>query len=91
MESRSRAADVKFNYELYIDPETPTAYAESFRQVKSVETPDPYTFIAHYDKPYAPALLSWGMPVHPKHLLEGVDITKSPLARKPVGTRPLCF
>ncbi len=85
------AADVKFNYELYIDPETPTAYAESFRQVKSVETPDPYTFIAHYDKPYAPALLSWGMPVHPKHLLEGVDITKSPLARKPVGTGPYVF
>lgn len=82
------SADVKFNYELYIDPKTPTAYAESFNQVTSVEAPDPYTFIVHYDKPYAPALISWGMPVHPKHLLEGQDVTKSPLARKPVGTGP---
>lgn len=82
------AADVKFNYELYVDPKTPTAYAESFKQVTGVEVPDPYTFVVHYDKPYAPALISWGMPVHPRHLLEGNDITKSPLARKPVGTGP---
>ncbi|SHI57933.1 peptide/nickel transport system substrate-binding protein [Malonomonas rubra DSM 5091] len=82
------SADVKFNYELYVDPKTPTAYAESFRQVTRVEAPDPYTFIAYYDKPYAPALISWGMPIHPKHLLEGQDVTKSPLARNPVGTGP---
>lgn len=82
------SADVKFNYELYVDPKTPTAYAESFKQVTSVETPDPYTVIVRYDKPYAPALISWGMSVHPKHLLEGQDITKSSLARHPVGTGP---
>lgn len=85
------AADVKFTYELYIDPKTPTAYAESFRQVTSVETPDEYTFIVHYDTPYAPALLSWATLIHPKHLLEGQDVTKSPLARKPVGTGPYRF
>ncbi len=31
------------------------------------------------------------MPVHPKHLLEGKDVTKSPLARHPVGTGPYRF
>lgn len=82
------ADDVKFTYQLYIDPKTPTAYAESFKQVTGVEVPDPYTFVVHYDKPYAPALISWGTPIHPKHLLEGKDITTSPLARKPVGTGP---
>ena len=85
------SADVKFNYELYIDPKTPTAYAEAFKQVSRVETPDPYTFVVHYDKPYAPALMSWAMPVHPKHLLEGKDVTKSSLARHPVGTGPYRF
>jgi len=85
------SADVKFNYELYIDPKTPTAYAESFKQVRGVETPDPYTFVVHYDKPYAPALMSWAMLVHPKHLLEGKDITTSSLARHPVGTGPYRF
>lgn len=85
------ASDVKFTYELYIDPEIPTAYAESFRQVTRVETPDPYTFIAHYDTPYAPALLSWATPIHPRHLLEDADVLRSPLARSPIGTGPYRF
>ncbi len=85
------SADVKFTYELYINPKTPTSYAESFRQVASVEAPDNYTFIVHYKTPYAPALLSWGTAIHPRHLLEGVDITKSPLARRPIGTGPYRF
>ena len=85
------SSDVKFTYELYIDPEIPTAYAEAFSQVTRVETPDPYTFIAHYDVPYAPALLSWATAVHPRHLLEGTDIVRSPLARRPVGTGPYRF
>lgn len=82
------AADVLFTYQLYVDPDTPTAYAESFKQVKGVETPDPYTVVVHYDKPFAPALMSWGQSVHPKHLLEGQDLSNSPLARNPVGTGP---
>ena len=82
------SADVLFNYLLYTDPKTPTAYAESFKQVASAEAPDPYTFRVTYPQPYAPALISWGMPIHPKHLLEGKDITKSPLSRSPVGTGP---
>jgi peptide/nickel transport system substrate-binding protein len=85
------SADVKFTYELYIDPEIPTAYAESFSQVTRVETPDPYTFIAHYDTPYAPALLSWATAIHPRHLLEGTDVLRSPLSRSPVGTGPYRF
>ncbi len=85
------AGDVKFTYELYINPEIPTAYAESFSQVTRVETPDPYTFIAHYDTPYAPALLSWATAIHPRHLLEGTDVLRSPLSRSPVGTGPYRF
>ncbi|MBW6509495.1 MAG: peptide-binding protein [Desulfuromonadales bacterium] len=85
------ADDVKYTYELYIDPEIPTAYAESFSQVTRVETPDPYTFIAHYDTPYAPALLSWATAIHPRHLLAGTDVLRSPLSRSPVGTGPYRF
>lgn len=85
------AADVKYTYELYTNPDIPTAYAESFSQVARVETPDPYTFIAYYDTPYAPALLSWAMAVHPRHLLEGTDVVRSPLARRPIGTGPYQF
>ncbi|MBL0225696.1 MAG: peptide-binding protein [Geobacteraceae bacterium] len=83
--------DVLYTYRVIIDPKTPTAYAEDFKQVKSISSPDDFTVRVTYDKPFAPALASWGTNILPAHLLEGQDITKSPLARKPVGTGPYRF
>jgi peptide/nickel transport system substrate-binding protein len=83
--------DVLFTYHVTIDPKTPTAYADAFKQVKKAEAPDDYTFRVTYEKPFAPALESWAMSVLPAHLLEGKDITKSDLARHPVGTGPYIF
>ena len=83
--------DVLYTYKVTIDPKTPTAYADAFKQVKKAEALDPYTFRVTYDKPFAPALESWTMEVLPAHLLEGKDITKSDLARNPVGTGPYRF
>jgi peptide/nickel transport system substrate-binding protein len=85
------SADVLFTYQLYINPDVPTSYAEDFLQVAKAEAPDPYTFRVTYEKPYAPALESWGTSIHPKHLLEGKEITKSPLSRSPIGTGPYKF
>jgi peptide/nickel transport system substrate-binding protein len=83
--------DVLYTYRVIIDPKTPTAYAEDFKQVKNIVAPDDHTIRVTYDKPFAPALASWGTSILPAHLLEGQDITKSPLARKPVGTGPYRF
>ncbi len=83
--------DVLYTYRVTIDPKTPTAYAEDFKQVQSAQAEGPYRFKVRYAKPFAPALASWGMPVLPAHLLEGKEITKSPLSRKPVGTGPYVF
>lgn len=85
------SADVLFTYQLMIDPATPTAYAEQYRQVSKAEAPDPYTFRVRYDKPLAAALPSWALDICPKHLLEGQDVTTSPLCRAPVGTGPFRF
>jgi peptide/nickel transport system substrate-binding protein len=86
------AEDVLFTYRLYIDPKTPTAYAEQYRQVATAEVLDPTTFRVSYRQPLAKALISWGeLSVLPRHLLEGEDVTKSPLARHPVGTGPFRF
>lgn len=85
------SADVLFTYRMYIDPKVPTSYAEDFKQVATAEAPDPYTFRVTYRQPYAPALESWGTNIHPRHLLEGKDVTKSPLGRAPVGTGPYRF
>jgi peptide/nickel transport system substrate-binding protein len=83
--------DVLYTYRVIIDPKTPTAYAEDFKQVKNIVALDDHTIRVTYDKPFAPALASWGTSILPAHLLEGQDITKSPLARKPVGTGPYRF
>mgnify|MGYP001338011510 CR=1 FL=1 len=83
--------DILYTYNTIINPKTPTAYAEDFLQVKKAEALDPYTFRVTYNKPFAPALASWGLNILPAHLLEGKDITKSELARNPVGTGPYRF
>ena len=44
-----------------------------------------------YDKPFAPALMSWSVGILPKHLLAGKEITTSPLGRRPIGTGPYKF
>ena len=82
------ARDVLYTYRVTVDPATPTAYAEDFKQVKSVEAPDAYTVRVTYKQAFAPALASWGVAILPSHLLKGKDIMKSPLSRKPVGTGP---
>jgi peptide/nickel transport system substrate-binding protein len=85
------AEDILYTYQVTIDPKTPTAYAGDFLKVKKAEVLDPHTFRVTYDRPFAPALMSWGSAILPKHLLDGKDITRSPLARHPVGTGPYKF
>jgi len=94
--------DVIFTYRRLIDPKTPTAYAESYKQVTRVSNPDPFTFVVEYEKPYSPAMDSWAsMHILPKHLLEKYlkedpekypDISKTPLNNKhPIGSGPYKF
>ncbi len=83
--------DALFTYRFMADPQTPTAYGEPYRQVKSAEAPDDYTFRVTYERPLAKALISWCMAQLPAHLLEGRDLDSSPLARHPIGTGPYKF
>jgi len=85
------AEDVLYTYRVTVDPKTPTAYAGDFLKVKKAEVLDSHTFRVTYDKPFAPALMSWSVGILPRHLLEGKDITTSPLGRRPVGTGPYRF
>jgi peptide/nickel transport system substrate-binding protein len=85
------ADDVLYTYQVTIDPKTPTAYAGDFLKVRKAEVIDSHTFRVTYSEPFAPALMSWGSAIMPKHLLEGRDIAASPLARSPIGTGPYMF
>jgi len=85
------ADDVLYTYQVTIDPKTPTAYSGDFLKVKKAEVLDSLTFRVTYGEPFAPALMSWGGAIMPKHLLEGKDIAASPLTRRPIGTGPYMF
>lgn len=86
------ADDLMFGYKTIIDEKTPTPNKEDYLQVKKAEVLDKYTFRVTYEKPFAPALASWGNAVVlPKHLLEGKDITKIDFARNPIGMGPYIF
>ena len=89
------SADLMFQYEVMIHPDVMSAYKETFFRIEKAEAPDPYTFTVTFKETFAPALVRLsGMSGLPKHLLKDtkpVDITKSPLARKPVGNGPFVF
>jgi peptide/nickel transport system substrate-binding protein len=85
------AKDVDFTYRYMVDPKTPTAYGESFRQIRQAEVVDPYTYKVTYEKPYAPGLLSWGIWILPSHILEvpwkaGADLRTTEQNRHPIGS-----
>jgi peptide/nickel transport system substrate-binding protein len=85
------ARDVLFTYQKLIDPRVATPYSSDFERIKRVEIPDDYTVRVIYKEPLSPALLSWGMPIMPKHLLEKEDLSNTPFSRHPVGTGPYKF
>ncbi|MGB9823088.1 peptide-binding protein [Thermodesulfovibrio sp.] len=82
------ADDVVFTYKAITDPKNPTPYSSTYGPVKEVKALDKYTVKVVYEKPFAPALESWGMGILPKHLLEGKNLFNSPLNRMPIGTGP---
>lgn len=88
---RFTAEDVRYTYEVYIDPKTPTAYASGFLKVKTFRVLDEHTVEVVYHEPYAPALETWARAILPSHLLKGKKVTDSPLRTHPVGTGPYRF
>ncbi|WP_254045497.1 ABC transporter substrate-binding protein, partial [Thermodesulfovibrio sp. N1] len=82
------AEDVVFTYKAVTDPKNPTPYSSNYGPVKEVKAVDKYTVKVIYEKPFAPALESWGMGILPKHLLEGKELFNSQLNRTPIGTGP---
>ncbi len=84
------SADAAFTYKCILDPKYRSPRSSSYWPIKYVETPDPLTFIVVYRVPYGECVLSWGMSLIPKHVLEG----KSPqwwadnFDIRPIGTGP---
>ncbi|MFH1665847.1 MAG: peptide-binding protein [Candidatus Omnitrophota bacterium] len=83
------AEDVLFTYNTILAPENGCPYISSYSDISDIEAVDKYTVRFRYTRPYAPALLKFGMGIIPAHLFRGLDnIRESPEARSPVGTGP---
>lgn len=82
------AEDVEFTYTLIVDPKTPTAYAESYKHVKTFTVTGRYTFEVRYDEVLARSLSSWATEILPKHALAGEDLRTTRYIREPLGAGP---
>ncbi|HKW45413.1 MAG TPA: ABC transporter substrate-binding protein, partial [Candidatus Eremiobacteraceae bacterium] len=88
------SADVKFTYEQIMNPANNVPYRQPYDQVRSIDTPDPYTVVVHLKEPSAPFV---GTFMHngivgaivPKHLLGSLaDLNHASFNNHPVGSGP---
>ena len=81
------SADVKYTFQSILNGSVKTGKVGSFRVIKSIDTPDPYTVIFHLNEPYASFLWDVSKP--------GIGIvpagSDASFARHPIGTGPFEF
>jgi peptide/nickel transport system substrate-binding protein len=89
------ASDVKFTWQLVMNPNNNVQTRTGYDDVRSIDVPDAYTAVVHLKKPYAPfvnsflTMSSTPYTVYPRHLLEKYhDVNQIPYNSKPVGTGP---
>jgi peptide/nickel transport system substrate-binding protein len=90
------ADDVVFTYQLTMDAKTPSPYKSDYQDVDKVEARGRNEVRVTYKRPYAKALLSWAVPMLPRHLLQtwlqNGNVREAPQNwTAPVGTGPYKF
>jgi len=91
------ADDVKFSYDLYMNPKTGTSRAGTLNErIASVAVKDPQTVVFTLKDVIAPFLVSDAvLAIVPKHILESLKPEEIPTSEfttdKPVGTGPFKF
>ena len=82
------AEDVKFTYEMIMDPENESENAPNYEEIQEITVIDDYTVAFKLSSPNAAFLEYMTMSILPKHLLEGENPQESAYFRAPVGTGP---
>jgi peptide/nickel transport system substrate-binding protein len=90
------SADVKFTYEIIMDPKVNVESREGWDRIEAVETPDDRTVVFRLARPYPDFVgeTFYDEAVLPKHLLEGErgdDFHLSAYHNAPVGCGPFIF
>ncbi len=81
--------DVKFTYEMLVDPKLGSTLGSFLSNLKTVETPDKYTAVLRFDGPNVLMMpLVSPMGILPTHLWAGSDPRTNKYLRQPVGSGP---
>jgi len=91
---RFTAADVKFSFDSVLLRFHSRTRASLGPVLISIETPDDFTVVFSFRRPYAPLLSQLDVveaPIIPKHLFAGADPLRNPANVAPVGTGPFRF
>jgi peptide/nickel transport system substrate-binding protein len=82
--------DVAFTFEAVRGTTAPTVWKGYMAPVAKLETPDDQTVVVTYTEPYAPALITWTMPILPRHVYGPAPaaLTQSPGNTAPIGSGP---
>lgn len=91
-----RSQDVKFSYELYVDPAVHSFSASNFGGIDSISTPDSATAVVWFKRrsPEQFFDIAYNLRVMPEHVLGAVPRDKladSPQAAQPIGSGPFRF
>jgi peptide/nickel transport system substrate-binding protein len=88
------AKDVKFTYDLIMNPKFGAYTKVGYDVISNIETPDELTVRMRLKEPFAPFLTAWGDTyIVPAHILEGAadPNTAEFNTKSPVGTGPFKF
>ena len=85
------AEDVKFTWQVIMDPQNKVVSREGYDKIIAVDTPDRQTIVLRFREFYAPYMTLFST-VLPKHALSGKgEIAKAAFNRAPIGTGPFKF
>jgi peptide/nickel transport system substrate-binding protein len=83
------SADVAFTYRAIMDPRNPVPDIEPYRIIARLETPDPYTVVLYFRRPWSAAVSElFGQGILPAHAFNSTDIARSSWNERPFGSGP---
>lgn len=86
--------DVAFTYRAILDPRNPVTEAQPYRRVYRLDTPDRYTVVLHFHRPWAAAtaalfaVTDFIYGILPAHAFAGTDMSRAPWNDHPFGSGP---
>lgn len=86
--------DVAFTYRAILDARNPVTESQPYREIERLETPDAYTVVLHFRRPWSGAVgalfavTDFVYGILPAHAFVGTDLTHTSWNDHPFGTGP---